>query len=227
MTAAQGRAQLLLRQIHRDGPLDVARIETHANAIQAAITQMATQIGELQDIAFLQIGRPLDLNTAPGDIVEVARRAIERMTRVEGSTVTVELDVAHEPLIAAIDRVRIERVLDNLLSNAVKYTGQNKVIRIRIWEESKPEGRRIYLSVTDNGIGIPAKDMPRIFERFQRASNVSNVEGAGVGLSGARQIVRQHGGKISVSSVEGVGSTFTMWLPGWSPVEGTDPADQT
>jgi signal transduction histidine kinase len=69
------------------------------------------------------------------------------------------------------------------------------------------------LSVEDNGVGIPAADLPHIFERFWRGSNVGGTVGAGIGLAGARQIVEQHGGTIAVASTEGKGSTVTVRLP--------------
>src|SRR5262249_37818647 len=69
------------------------------------------------------------------------------------------------------------------------------------------------IRVSDPGVGIPEADLPRIFERFQRGSNVERIPGTGIGLAGARQIVEQHGGTISVESDEGSGSTFTVHLP--------------
>ena len=65
----------------------------------------------------------------------------------------------------------------------------------------------------DRGIGIPAADLPRVFERFHRGSNTGGVPGTGVGLAGARLIVEQHGGSIEVNSREGAGSTVTLRLP--------------
>jgi signal transduction histidine kinase len=213
LTAAQGRAQLVLRQLQRQGGLDPDRLRTHINAIQAAITQMANQIAELQDVAFLQIGRPLELNTAPLDITELIRRCVTRMMKGDDPNVTVTLEFAEEPIVAVVDRVRIARVLDNLLSNALKYTPRQKVIAIAVRFAAESGIPGVAVSVTDNGIGIPEKDLPRIFERFQRASNAGAINGIGVGLAGAQQIVHQHGGTISVSSVEGEGSVFSLWLP--------------
>ena len=213
LTAAQGRAQLLMRQIRRGGEPNIERIKSNVMAIQAAITQMATQIDELQDVAFLQIGRPLKLNRKPNDFVEAVKAAAARMTRPEGATLDVDVSTPPEPMMANFDKIRIDRVLDNLLSNAIKYSGQHKVIVIRAHQENHASGPRIVLSVSDNGIGVPEAELSRIFERYHRASNVGEISGAGVGLSGARQIVHQHGGDLTATSIEGEGSTFTMWLP--------------
>lgn len=212
LTAAQGRAQLLLRQIARDGSLDIEKVQAQATAILSALTQMAVQIGELQDIAFLQIGRPLELNTQSSDLTELVRRGVTRIAR-EDPNVRVDLDFAQEPINVELDQVRIERVLDNLLSNSFKYTGPDKTIIIKVWEERDQSMQRVFLSVTDNGIGIPPDDLPLIFDRFSRGSNARTISGAGIGLSGAQQIARQHGGDLTVASVENQGSTFTMWLP--------------
>jgi PAS domain S-box-containing protein len=213
LTAAQGRVQLLMRQIGRGDTPDIMKITTQANAIQAAITQMALQIGELQDIAFLQIGRPLELAEETTDLAALVRRAAERNARDDRFYELVELEFAQEPIIATFDRIRIERVLDNLLSNAFKYSGTQKTITVRAWIEDAADPPRCCVSVTDNGIGIPKDDLPLIFERFHRASNVEGRTGIGLGLSGARKIARQHGGDIDVASVQGVGSTVTLWLP--------------
>lgn len=213
LTAAQGRVQLLMRQIGRDDTPDITKIATQANAIQAAITQMALQIGELQDIAFLQIGRPLELVEETTDLAAIVRRAAERNAGDDRFYELVELEFTQEPIVATFDRIRIERVLDNLLSNAFKYTGARKTITVRAWIEDAADPPRCCVSVTDNGIGIPKDDLPLIFERFHRASNVEGRTGIGLGLSGARKIVRQHGGDIDVASVQGVGSTVTLWLP--------------
>jgi signal transduction histidine kinase len=79
--------------------------------------------------------------------------------------------------------------------------------------------------VTDRGIGIPAADRPRIFERFHRGGNVAGrIAGTGIGLAGAARIVEQHGGRIEVDSQEGQGSTFSVWLPLGSEGESTSAA---
>ncbi len=212
LTAAQGRAQLLLRQIARDGNLEIEKVRSQASAILSALTQMAVQIDELQDIAFLQIGRPLELSKHVYDLTALVRRGVTRIMR-EDPNVRVDLEFSREPIEVVLDQVRIERVLDNLLSNSFKYTGRDKSIIIKVWQEQDHSTQRVCLSVTDNGIGIPDGDLPQIFDRFSRGSNVTEIAGAGIGLSGARQIARQHGGDLTVISVENQGSTFTMWLP--------------
>lgn len=80
------------------------------------------------------------------------------------------------------------------------------------WEGERDDARAV-LTVADAGIGIPAADVPHIFEQFYRAGNARGVQGAGIGLVGAKQIIEQHGGAIAIASEEGEGTTVTIRLP--------------
>lgn len=109
------------------------------------------------------------------------------------------------------DKERIEQVVINIISNAVKYTPDGGSITL----SAKTAGEGVEISVADTGIGIPEKDLPHIFERFYRVekSRTSETGGTGLGLAIAKEIVEAHGGRISISSVLGKGSTVTIWLP--------------
>jgi signal transduction histidine kinase len=110
--------------------------------------------------------------------------------------------------------VRLDRVLDNLLSNAIKFSPNGGGITVAVAHEDVVGGPWAVVAVRDQGLGIPAADLPRVFERFRRARNVEGrIGGTGIGLASVRQIVEQHGGAITVESVEGAGSTFTVRLP--------------
>jgi len=121
-----------------------------------------------------------------------------------------------DELVGLWDIARIERVLINLLSNAIKYSPQGGEICIEIMQEfsaDRSDGWAI-LRVQDQGIGIPADDLPYIFEPFRRSKNSEHrFSGTGIGLTSTRQIVVQHGGTINVVSKEGEGTTFTVRLP--------------
>jgi two-component system, OmpR family, sensor kinase len=99
--------------------------------------------------------------------------------------------------------------LSNLLSNAVKYSPAGGAIDVRM--ESAPD--QVVVAVTDHGIGIPASDLARLFERYHRGSNVSGIVGTGVGLYLVKTAVDLHHGTIEVQSSEGDGSCFTVRLP--------------
>ena len=101
-------------------------------------------------------------------------------------------------------------VVQNLAENALRYAGVGATARLSV--ARRPEG--VVLTVADDGAGVDEADLPRLFERFYRASNVAGrIAGSGIGLAGVRQIVEQHGGTIQVESRERIGSTFTVRLP--------------
>jgi signal transduction histidine kinase len=133
---------------------------------------------------------------------------------VTGHRLRIETDLAE--LAGSWDRARLARVVDNLLANAIKFSpgGGPITVSIRLEQERPGEAEWAALAVRDSGVGIPAAELARIFERFQRASNViGTIEGTGIGLASARHIVESHGGILTVESEEGRGSTFTVRLP--------------
>ncbi|MCY1034611.1 ATP-binding protein [Corallococcus sp. BB11-1] len=161
----------------------------------------------LLDVSQLTTGRlaldliDVDLTSVVGDAVARLRDEVERL----GVTVTLE---AGTPLVGRYDRLRIEQVMTNLLSNAARY-GQGRPIAVRVASE---DGTARVI-VRDEGIGISPEDRARIFERFERAVPARNYGGLGLGLWIARQVVEAHGGRISVDSAPGAGSTFMVELP--------------
>jgi signal transduction histidine kinase len=117
-------------------------------------------------------------------------------------------------LVGEWDAGRLARVLDNLLDNAVKYSPRGGTVEVAVAREAD----LAVLSVTDRGEGIPAGDLPHIFERFRRGRNVEGrIPGTGIGLAGVQRIVELHAGTIDVASEVGVGTTLTIRLPLNSP----------
>jgi signal transduction histidine kinase len=112
------------------------------------------------------------------------------------------------------DARALERVLENLLGNAVKYSAPGTTVTVLLAVEPGDPVDQVRVQVSDEGIGIPAEDLPHVFERFRRGRNVApDVSGSGVGLASARRMVELHGGSIHVDSQEGRGSTFIVRLP--------------
>ena len=104
----------------------------------------------------------------------------------------------------------IQRMIANLLDNAIKYTPQGGSVRIAVHPDAE---KNVVVSVRDSGIGIHAKDLDHIFERFYRCDQSRSEAGIGLGLSLAKTIARAHGGDITAVSNPGTGSTFTVFLP--------------
>jgi signal transduction histidine kinase len=119
------------------------------------------------------------------------------------------LETPESPVFVTGDRDRLGQVLDNLLGNAIKYSPVEGVIVVRV-ETGEREAR---LAVADQGLGISADMLPRLFERFYRGELTTGSAGLGLGLYIARMLVEAHGGRIRVASVPGEGSTFTVTLP--------------
>ncbi|RKH58856.1 hybrid sensor histidine kinase/response regulator [Corallococcus aberystwythensis] len=161
----------------------------------------------LLDVSQLTTGRlALELNDV--DLTAVVGKAVARLRdEVERMGVTVTLD-AGTPLVGRYDKLRIDQVVTHLLSNAAKY-GEGRPISVRV----AAEDGTARLTVRDQGIGISEEDRARIFERFERAVPGRNYGGLGLGLWIARQVVEAHGGRITVDSKPGLGSTFVVELP--------------
>jgi signal transduction histidine kinase len=166
----------------------------------------------LLDVAHLRAGRPLELRLAPIDLAALVADCAEEV-RPTSSSHVVKFEASAPTLTGKWDKARLERVIRNLLDNAIKYSPGGGEVVVRVACELDKNSTWAVLAVSDQGIGIPAPDLPRIFERFYRGGNVANIGGTGIGLAGAKQIVVQHGGTISAESDVGVGTTFTVRLP--------------
>ncbi|MBQ5777769.1 MAG: HAMP domain-containing protein [Oscillospiraceae bacterium] len=149
--------------------------------------------------------------------IENAYRAMEMEARRRGQKLTVSIDAALPDFYG--DRERIEQVFINLLSNAVKYTPDNGKID---FSAEKTNDGFIKITVADNGIGIPEKDLPRLFERFYRVDKARSREmgGTGLGLAIAKEIVEHYGGNIRLESEYKKGTVASVFLP--SGVEGEE-----
>ena len=211
LAAISGSAQLLQRRLRRAGMTD-ERLVQSVERIVGASRRMAHMMDELVDTARLEAGQPLALRRAPTDLVELVQAAVaDQETAAERHVLRVSASAPH--LVGDWDPARVQRVVDNLLSNAIKYSAQGGDVDVEVSVEEGAGAQWAVMRVTDQGIGIPAADLPRIFERFRRGQNVAGIEGTGLGLSGAKQIVEQHGGTLEVQSEEERGSTFTVRLP--------------
>jgi signal transduction histidine kinase len=112
-----------------------------------------------------------------------------------------------------LDERLVRHICTNLLTNACKYSAPGSVVVLTLDRRQNPSGDELILQVGDEGIGIPASDLPRLFESFHRGSNVGNRQGSGLGLAIVKHAVDLHHGKIEVASTPGAGTRFTVSLP--------------
>lgn len=145
------------------------------------------------------------------DLAELAATTAEQMCLLaEDKNISIRCDSSKKVMVEG-DRARLKQLTVNLLDNAIKYTPPGGRIDVRV----AARGDMAILEVTDNGIGIPAEALPRVFERFFRADKARSRElgGAGLGLAIVKSICAAHGGRVEVESKEGQGSRFTVELP--------------
>ena len=206
LAAIRGRAQLLQRQLQQPQP--ATRLSEGLERIAQTATDMANQLDEL--VAASRAEMTLVLARSPTDLCALVRQAV---SGAEQTTDRHEFRCEFSQAAAVTgdwDGGRLSRVLNNLLSNAVKYSPGGGEIVVRVSSDS---GWAIVM-VEDHGLGIPAADLPHVFEPFHRGRNaVRSIGGAGIGLASVRQIVEAHGGSVEVSSRLGEGSTFIVRLP--------------
>lgn len=213
LTNIKGLSQLLRRRARRGNALDGEWLNAALASIDASATQISEQVDQLSDLTRLQMGQPLEIERRPTDLVELARRVASEQQSTTGRH-QIRVHAPTEPIVGLWDGVRLARVVHNLVANAIKYSPEGGDITVTVARDREGDDPWAVLHVQDQGLGIPAADLPRIFERFQRASNViGRIGGTGIGLASARQIIEQHGGRITVSSREGHGSRFTVRLP--------------
>jgi signal transduction histidine kinase/CHASE1-domain containing sensor protein len=193
-----------VRMAARRGQIEQA--QRMAERIRRSADRLASLIASLLDISRISSGR-LDLELEPVDLAEIARDVTARFeeeARRRGSAIRL---VTAGTIVGSWDRMRLDQVVTNLLSNALKY-GSGRPVEVRVGSD----GDRAFLTVTDEGIGIPEPDQRRIFERFERAVSRRNYGGFGLGLWIVRQIVEALGGSVRVDSSPDRGSTFTVVL---------------
>ncbi len=201
LTTLFGHAQLLQRRVERSKTWDPSVFDQ----IIGDIRRLGRLIDDLLDASRIRHGGIL-LRSARQDLSEIMRQI--HADRPEWRRVRVHTE---GPLRGPFDRPRIEQVIENLVGNALKYSDRGRPVMVGLARD----GDSAHMTVQDEGIGIVADDLERIFERFQRGSNIesNNVAGAGLGLFICRWIVEQHGGRIWAESVVGAGTTMHVSLP--------------
>jgi PAS domain S-box-containing protein len=202
------------------GPLEQALAGEHGaftpsqreelDVVQRNGLRLLKLVNTLLDFSRIEAGRidasyePLDLAACTVDLASVFRSAIERA----GLRLRVECPSLPEAIY--VDRDMWEKIVLNLLSNAFKFTFEGEIAVSLRWC-----GTHVELAVRDTGIGIPAAELPHLFERFHRirGARARTHEGTGIGLALVQELVKLHGGQITVASTVGAGTTFTLAIP--------------
>ena len=181
----------------------------YLKSIDKSSDRLAKLVDNLLDTSRMEAGL-LKLNKAPAGISKLIRETVtEAQIRANSHQIVSKLRKGLPRV--KIDAKRIRQVLDNLLDNAVKYSPQGTEVLV----SAKQAGREMVISVTDQGLGIPADELSRVFDRMYRIEQrlTSGVDGIGLGLSICQRLVEAHGGRIWVDSEKGKGSTFYFTIP--------------
>ena len=190
-----------------DDPAVATRLR---NRMQDEALRLTSLIDDLLDLSRIERGVDADrqVEIELGALVTEAADAIRPAANAAGVEVQVEIEEVPNLL---GDRVQLISAVTNLFENAVKYTAEGGSVTGRL----VTHGNEVAIAVVDTGIGIPQKDLPRIFERFYRVDRGRAVTsgGTGLGLSIVRHVAANHGGRVDVVSHEGTGSTFTLIFP--------------
>ena len=207
LAALSSAAQLLMRAEQKPAIAAVAR-----DALTRQVDQMARLLDDLLDLARITHGR-VHLRKGPLLLDEAIEAALETSRPMfEAKHHSLEVERPSDAVWVEADRVRLAQIFTNLLTNAAKYTDAGGSIVLSI----RPSDRRVLITVADNGIGLSAETLPRVFEMFSQASPAleRSEGGLGIGLALVKGLVELHGGRVSARS-EGIGrgSQFTVELP--------------
>ena len=208
LTSLLGNIQLLLRRARRENSLNGRDLRT-IGIIAEQAERLNRMVLALFDISRIESGqlalerRIMDLGALLRQVVDELQSALEERV--------IELQRPEQPCMIQGDELRLQQVFHNLLQNAIKYSPLETPIVVRLSSDEA----QVCVEVQDRGIGIPQSALPKLFDRFYRADNVQagSAMGLGIGLYVVKEIVDLHGGEVTVRSIEGQGSTFTVCLP--------------
>jgi signal transduction histidine kinase len=170
--------------------------------------RVLVMLNTLMDISEAESGT-MQLRREPVPLAEVVARAVDLYRDVADAKGVTLAAIASPDIVVTADRTRLEQVAANLIDNAVKYTPAGGRVDVEVLREADAA----VLQVRDTGPGIPADELPRIFDRLFRGDTSRTERGLGLGLSLVKAIVEAHGGAVEVSSELGRGSTFSVSLP--------------
>lgn len=195
-------------------PLDGTQQKKYFQIMSRNTNRLLSIINQLLDLSKLEAGR-MKLETSAGDIVSFIRDTVFSFTGIAESK---EIDFQYNEQITEswvyFDNDKVEKILTNLLSNAFKFTPEKGVIKVNVFKTGTDDPKLV-LEVEDSGIGIPKDKLEKIFDRFYQvdSSYTREYEGTGIGLALTKELAELHGGKIEVSSEEGLRTLFRVEIP--------------
>jgi two-component system, OmpR family, sensor kinase len=206
LSIIDGHAQRMIRMKDR---LHADEISERAGKVRAAVLRMTQLIENLLNSSrVIDTGTELYFHLEEIDLAALLHEVCQLHREITpGSRIAEQFGTG--PLRMIGDSKLLFQMFSNLLSNAIKYSSSGALVEI----SARLDNGQILVSCKDRGIGIPAKDLDQLFERYYRGSNVSGIVGTGVGLYLVKMVVDVHAGEITVDSKEGQGSTFTVRLP--------------
>ena len=207
ISSIKGYAETLL-----DGALkDKENAKDFLKIILSDSNRLATLIDDLLNLSKIESGK-LVMETKPYKLLPLAEKVVSSLKgQIENKSITIKMNIPKDIPDILADETRIKQVFLNLIDNAIKYNHPKGEISITAHETND----LVKVDITDTGIGIPNKDLPRLFERFYRVDKARSRElgGTGLGLSIVKHIIQAHNGEVFVQSVEGQGSTFSFTIP--------------
>lgn len=198
------------RMIRRGLQMSGDEITSRAEKIRVACQRLTRLMESTLNAARLDEGE-VTLNLRVCSLPDLLQNVVENQP--ENDQRRIEIVTEDLPGLILADTVLLEQAVQNLVSNGVKYSAEGQPVTVR----ARGTGDTIEISVTDQGVGVPADEVDSLFRRFFRARTAESIPGTGIGLSFVAQIMELHGGRVSVESVEGLGSTFTLSFPARLP----------
>jgi signal transduction histidine kinase len=223
LTGVIGYTELMQMHLGDSENPDKEWLLLQIDALSTAGVRMRTTVDEITDVAQLQMGRPLEFHFDPVDLGAVVRSVTTSMpvgARGPGEA-PIEVD-APAGMVVRGDSGRLARVVGNIVGNAVKYSLRGTPVQVTVTRDEQ----WVTMTVRDQGVGIPANELPHVFTHFYRASTALGIPGTGIGLAGAKTIVEQHDGHIAIQSEVGQGTTVRVMLPRVSKTADAPVADQ-
>jgi signal transduction histidine kinase len=195
------------------------RVKRYGQLLETEARRLGEMVERVLQYAGIESGLATGARVplAPAEVIEGAIES--SLTLLEPEHVVIERDFIPNPPTIVGDAAALRSAVQNLIANAVKYGGRDKWVGIKIEHGRQRRRPEVWITVSDHGSGIPAEELPHIFDPFYRGADAlaRQVHGNGLGLSLVRQIVAAHGGRVTVTTRAGAGSSFTIALPSGEP----------